>query len=264
MLVPPDALADWSKDALRTLYWDGIVRLPWRWPANDIAEYVSHMRWRPVYNAHVKAKSDGVPRSCCDTPAEEVLSYDMADALAAPHFFPFALQFTEFARDYLGQPPLMYSLNAFWTRPGSSRKSPDIQEWHRDRDDTKFLALFMLATDVDDDAHGPHLYAKGTHRLKDDGNHPPRGEPVERITGPAGTCWICDPRGLHIGLKPHIGERLLCWARWGVSNPPASYSWDKLAPAPLSKFADAGWKQAVNVLDPAMAASTRLIVDWAA
>jgi len=256
MLIPPAELADWSKDALRTLYWDGIVRLPWLWPADEINDYVSHMRSRPVYAAHVKAKSDGVAREWHEAIRQfDVLSYDMADAIAAPHFFPFALQFTQFAADYLARPPLMYSLNSFWTKPSAGEANPDIQQWHRDRDDTKFLALFMLGTSVLTDAHGPHLYAKGTHRLKELGNHPPRGEPVERITGPAGTCWLCDPRGLHVGLMPREGNRLLCWARWGVSSPPKSYEWDKLAPVPASKIwnipPENGYRQ-----------STRLIVDW--
>lgn len=256
MIIPPAELEAWTPFALGELYWRGIVRIPWRWPADEIAEYVAFMRERPVYNSHVKAKSDDVARTLDDPMAGEVVSYDMADALAAPHFFPFALQFTDFARRYLGCRPNMYSLNSFWTFPGKQDANPDIQEWHRDRDDYNFIALFMLGTPVDQDSHGPHLYAKGTHRVKDDGNHPPRGEPIERITGPAGTCWIEAPSGLHVGIKPRMGQRLLSWARWGFSDLPQAYLWDKTQPVPASKIG----------MEPPLgetAYSTSLIVDWA-
>ena len=237
--------------------WKGIVRLPWRWPADEIAEYREHMQGCPVYNSHVRAKSDGIGRPLTDPMAGDVCSYDTTDALAAPHFFPFALQFTDFARRYLGVAvPRLYSLNAFWTLPGMQEASPDIQMWHRDRDDYNFIALFMLGTDVDQDSHGPHLYARGTHRVKDDGNHPPQGEPLERITGPAGTCWIEAPSGLHIGIKPRSRHRLLSWARWGVSDLPQAYLWDKTQPVPGSKIG----------MEPPLgetAYSTSLIVDWA-
>lgn len=113
----------------------------------------------------------------------------------------------------------------------------------------------MLGTDVDQDSHGPHLYAKGTHRVADDGNHPPRGEPIEHITGPAGTCWIEAPAGLHVGVKPRMGQRLLSWARWGVSDRPRAYDWDRTEPVPASKF---GMEPPLGE----MAYSTRLIVDW--
>lgn len=257
MIVPPKELEAWAPSAMNQLYWSGICKLPWRWPEHEIAEYVSFMRSRPVYSSHVRAKSDGVARSLDDPMAGEVCSYDMADALAAPHFFPFALQFNDFARRYLGvRVPHLYSLNAFWAFPGKADANPDIQEWHRDRDDINFIALFMLGTDVDQDSHGPHLYAKGTHRTKNDGDHPPRGEPIERITGPAGTCWIEAPAGLHVGIKPRMGQRLLSWARWGVSDRPQAYLWDETQPVPQSKI---GY---MPNLTTEQAYSTRLIVDW--
>lgn len=127
MIIPSAELEAWTPKALSDLYWRGIVSLPWRWPGSEITEYVSYMRSRPTYNAHVKAKSDGVARPLDDPNSGEVCSYDMADALAAPHFFSFALQFTDFARRYLASPPKMYSLNAFWTFPGKAEENPDIQ-----------------------------------------------------------------------------------------------------------------------------------------
>lgn len=260
MRIPDAELAAWTPKALRTLYWDGIVKLPWVWPKDEIDEYVSYMKSRPLYTSHVKAKSDGIARSWDEARDIEVLSYDMADTLAAPHFFEFALQFTEFAHQLLGRAPKMYSCNAFWTKPGMTALNPDIQEWHRDRDDYEFLALFMYATDVTSDRHGPHLYAKGTHRGKDTGNHPPRGEPIERVFGTAGTLFFTDPAGLHMGIKPKVNDRLLAWARWGISEPTFSYRWDKLSPVPATQIFGLRYDN----LPDEIVESTRLIVNWSA
>ena len=262
MLVPPSELSAWKDTALKSLYWDGIVKLPWVWPESEVQEYVSYMKSRPMFNAHVKAKSDGVPRKWGEC---EVLSYDMADTVAAPHFFEFAIQFTDIVEAYLGSPPHMYSLNAFATFPGVKAPNPDIQLWHRDRDDTKFIALFLYGSDVNSDSFGPHMFAKGSHRNNDGGHHPPT-EPVDIIYGRAGTAFLEDPSGLHLGVKPREGERLLAWARWCVSEMPQSYQWDALKPVSWTTFVlpclDGQFRRDPIPITPATRESTKLVVDW--
>ena len=248
MIIPPSELAAWKDQALKALYWDGVVSLPWVWPANEIVEYQNYMRSRPLYNAHVMAKSDGVPRKLGEA---ETLSYDMADTVAAPHFFEFAVQFTDIVEEYLGSTPHMYSLNAFWTKPGSSALNPDIQMWHRDRDDTKFLALFMYGTDQIDD--GLHHYVKDSHRQNDGQHRPPLPhEEVVSMAGPAGTLFFEDASGLHMGDKPNKDARLLAWARWCVSSRPQSYDWDNLRPVKIGSY-----RPSQKIME-----STRLVVDW--
>lgn len=258
MIINQSEIEGWQDDALRKLYWDGIVKLPWVWPSAAVAEYRGHMKSRPLYRGHVKAQGDGVARSWDDAVQFEVLSYEMKDAISAPHFFDFAIQFTPLVAALFGEKPLMYSCNAFWTRPGKDAPDVNIQEWHRDRDDRKFIALFFYGSDVTEEPHGPHLYAKGSHRTSDGKNRAPNPkEPVEAVFGQAGTAFFSIASGLHMGVKPRAGERLLAWARWGVSNPPTSYGWDQLKPVPAMYVASDGVDYRPYL------ESTRLVVDWA-
>lgn len=257
-MIPVGELAAWTPDAIKSLYWDGIIRLPWSLPSDNVSSFADHLREQPVYQGHVIAHGDGNPIAFEHSKHLETVSYRMESVLSAPAFLEFALQFTDLAEAYLGSFPRLYSFNAFWTRPGPSEPNVHIQQWHRDRDDRRFLVLFLYGTDVLTDEQGPHLLAKGTHRTPDDGNRPPRwGEPVERVYGAAGTMFLADASALHMGIKPQSGERLLAWARWGVSNPPRSYGWDKLEPVPVSTIRPEGIWRWHNEKE-----STRLIIDW--
>ena len=206
-------------DALRR---DGIVELP---PMIGVEDMRKALEGCQTYHGHVKGASvakrqDG--NSTCWAPE---------DILKAPHFFEFALQFRFLAKDYLEQDPLLYSVNAFTTYPISGPMNPDIQDWHRDKDDTKFLALFVYLSDVLRDEDGAHYYQVGTHTGSGIG-------PLKTILGPAGTAFIADGRGLHMGVRPHSAPRTLAWARYGVSDPPASYLWDKQQPVSKAVLGD--------------------------
>jgi len=241
---------------LDDLHWRGLALTGAMPHAN---EFTAHLKTCPVFPGHVIAQGDGVARNWEGALDREVLSHRMADVLAAPHFFDFAVKFTPAIARFFGEPPVMYSFNAFWTRPGPTLPDVNIQQWHRDRDDRKFVALFMYGTDVASDEQGPHLYVTGSHKTYDDGNRPPVSfEEVQRVSGIAGTTFLECPRGLHMGIKPVDGERLLAWARWGVSEKPRSYLWDKLEPVAASSLALTGeYSDDVKT-------STRLTVDWGA
>jgi hypothetical protein len=244
----------WGEQSLPILKKDGIVRLPWVWPEHEIKSHTDYLQSRPVYPGHVWNKGDGKPRQWSDAQQIEVLSYRTEDTITAPYFFEWAVQFTDFVRGYLGVPPRMYSCNAFWARPGPSDPHVDIQQWHRDRDDLKFLALFYYGTDVLTEEQGPHLYAKGSHNVADTGNVVPTKN-IETIYAPAGSAFFADAFGLHHGLKPKVGTRLLAWARWGVSPAPRAYGWDKTQPVPASKTPSLQTR-------PDILESTSLVVDW--
>jgi hypothetical protein len=235
------------------LYWDGICS-GWVWSdPDDVKEFRVALKGVPHYPGHVRGQGDGIPRKYEEAQGIETTSHDMADVVRAPYFLDFALSWTDLAEAYLGEFPRLYSVNAFWTRPGRSVPDPNIQEWHRDRDDRKFLVLFMYGSDVLADDDGPHCLAKGTHRMNDGRHRAPAGEPVERVYGPAGSFFFADTSALHRGIKPQRGERLLAWARWGVSDPPASYGWDKLSPVRLERAAPS----------ERIRESTKLVVEWA-
>ncbi len=181
------------------------------------AEMLAYLQTRPQYHGHVKGASVARHQpgnSNCWAPE---------DVLRAPHFAEFALSLTDQARAYLGLAPLLYSVNAFTTYPIAGPMNPDIQAWHRDKDDVRFLALFVYLTDVLKPEDGAHLFKRGTHRGLSDG-------PSQTVLGPAGTAFFADTRGFHMGIRPSAKPRTIAWARWGVSDPPASYLWDKQSP----------------------------------
>jgi len=190
-------------------------------------EIKEFLKDRPRYDGHVA--QDLRPVHADST----VWCWHMHDVLRAPHFLEFALQFNDVAEEYLQQEPVLYSLNAFTTFPSNKPLSKDIQELHRDRDDVRFLALFMYHdTYVLTEQDGPHKFMLGSH-----GGRTPQRPQVATIYGHPGCAFLADTSGLHYGARPTgLRSRSILWARWGVSDPPASYTWDKLSPIPAEEL----------------------------
>ena len=200
---------------IQELQQDGIAMLG-RLPAEQVSEILLHLLSKTIFlGGHVKR--------CCDRGSVETRNfirdkrryykhslgaYDFDAIVNCPHLIKPALDFADLAEEYLGQEPVVYSANIFWSFPGGTI-NPDVQGVHRDIDDTKFLALYVYLSDVDDD--GAHIY----------------GAP---ITGPAGTMFIEDGNGLHKGNHPKKRPRLAAWVRFGVSESPYSYVTDELYP----------------------------------
>lgn len=164
------------------------------------------------------------------------------DAISAPHLLERALEHLDLASAYLGRDPaISYSANAFWTRPGTAAIRDDIQAFHVDQDDERFLALFVYLTDV---------------LVEDDGPQDLEGPDGVRRTiyGPAGTVFLADTSRSHRGRKPVSGERGLAWWRWGISDRPAAGVWDKIQPLPSAALADRYPR------DPKLRESIRLLV----
>lgn len=201
---------------------------------------------KPVYlNAHIPETSRregrfAVPRE--RSMESECICVETGFAITAPFLFERALELTDIAASYLGRdPPVCYSANAFWTRPGPAGVRPDIQDFHVDRDDDRFLVMFAFLTAVFDDEDGPQDL------------HGPDGT-VHTIRGPAGTIFLADTSRLHRGRKPTRGERGLAWFRWGVSDRPPANVWDKIEPI------DQSWLRDRYPTDHRLQESIRLLV----
>jgi len=202
---------------------------------------LAYLQTRPTYPGHVKGASVAAQ------PAGSSTCWAPEDVLQAPHFLEFALGLTDAVESYLVSPAWLYSVNAFTTYPMSGPPNPDIQDWHRDKDDVNFVALFVYLTDVPLGSDGAHLFQEGTHLGASKG--PPR-----QVLGPAGKAFLADTRGIHMGLRPEHAPRTMAWARWGVSDPPASYQWDKQQPCSKDVLGDR------YPSDPALRESIRLVV----
>ncbi len=196
---------------------DGIIVLSHRM---DVTRFVDYLSRCPVYENHVRqGKEEKGPLG-----SHPWMCHYMHDVIMAPDWFEIALTYTSFAEAYLDQDPVLYSLNVFYTEPGVEPKG-DIQDWHRDSDDTNFLALFLYCTDVLTKYDGPHQFKTGSHLGAENG-------PVKQVYGPKGTMFFTASKGFHRGLVPKSGRRMIAWARWGVSERPPAYDWDKLSPLP--------------------------------
>jgi hypothetical protein len=225
-----------KEKALTELQQNGIALAPTQ--LDKIADVNNYLRGCPVYNAHVKAKASATMIQYAAVMAAEwpMFCIDMQDAVVAPHLFELMVDYYDFARTYFGgEQPILYSMNAFWTQPvKSGLQYMDTHGWHRDADDRKQLVIFVYGTDVENEfSDGAHLYQIGTHNVPDDklgrDFRSPPPHVVKTVMGKAGTVFLSDTRGVHIGRRPNK-LRMLCWGRWGVSTPPQSYGWDKLKP----------------------------------
>lgn len=213
-------------------------------------QQVRDLNWwllsRPVFaDAHVpqtaRNRGDAGPRPRKDAGASEYVCVATSDAILAPHLLEHAIDLTDIAAAYLGRdPPVLYSANAFWTRPGPTVRR-DIQAFHVDADDERFLAMFCYLTDVTHSQHGPHDL-KGPDGI------------VRTVFGPAGTVFLADTSLEHRGRKPELAERGIAWMRWGVSDRPPAGVWDGIEPVPAhllgSRYPD----------DPRLREAIRLLV----
>lgn len=136
----------------------------------------------------------------------------------------------QIASDYLGGEPVQDLVAMWWSAsapPSDAGSAAAAQQFHFDLDRVRFLKVFVFLTDVDERT-GPHVYVVGTHRssparFRADGRHadaavlPAFGDAVRTITGPRGTIFVADTRGLHKGQHLESGHRLVFQTEYATS-----------------------------------------------
>ncbi len=144
------------------------------------------------------------------------------------------------AQAYLGCEPILSVLAMWWSRVVDAverDRNENAQHFHIDIDRVKWLKFFIYLTDVDS-SNGPHVYVAGSHRR---GGQPRKflnagntrradravmdhfGERVIELTGPRGTVFAADTRGLHKGKPPEVDERLVLQLEFADSLFGAAY-----------------------------------------
>jgi hypothetical protein len=115
---------------------------------------------------------------------------------------------------------------------------------HRDVDDWAQIKLFIYLTDVDSQS-APHLYLEGSHRggIASGKKNVPLEEveknsfeKLKTITGPAGTAWLENAYGLHLGTLPKGRDRLIAAIGYSILPQPFTTSPRKYQPG-LDPFA---------------------------
>ncbi len=204
-----------------------------------------------------------------------IANYPAATVLACPHLAAIASDplIVETVARHLGAPPIIVGYTAWWSFAGRA-EARDAQLFHLDNADYAFCKLFVQLTDVDMDG-GPHAFMPKSHdpvhigalraawpegakafndwyfltlRKSDADTRRFLGEP-DYITGPAGTVFLANTRGIHKGMLPTKHDRLVCQVVYGVTPYMQEPFLDE-GIFPISLSAAGGPAMARQLLDP--------------
>ena len=158
--------------------------------------------------------------------AMRMAEYDLVDIINAPHVLALANSehLLALAEQYLQCKPTMSSIMLRWSFPTDAPVG-NVQRFHRDSDDWRYLKIMVYLTDVGE-ADGPHVYVLGTHKeaapirikVEDDAAiHQRYGKDTARVvTGPRGTGFAADTAGIHKGEMPLARPRLMLQVQYSL------------------------------------------------
>jgi hypothetical protein len=143
----------------------------------------------------------------------------------------------DIAAHYLGAKAHVITTRIWWSFPTlqaseADKKLASIGRYHFDLDDWRMLKFFFYLTDVDTGT-GPHVYVRDSHKRRMLRHQLTLfvGHPAEEVVGyygkdrpitilgPAGTGFVEDPFGFHMGTVAERGPRLMMEVGFGISPP---------------------------------------------
>jgi hypothetical protein len=140
------------------------------------------------------------------------------------------------ARQYLGGQAKIITTRIWWSFPTQAseadRSLASLDKYHFDLDDWRMLKFFFNLVDVDEGT-GPHVFIKGSHKRRSMRHQltllvgHPANEVLDyygeanalTLTGKAGSGFVEDPFGFHMGTVPTQKPRLMMEVGFGVSKP---------------------------------------------
>jgi hypothetical protein len=209
--------------ALQELSNDGYAPLPALLSDDQIADIHAFFRSRLL----TPRSGDEGPFTVEHAPQNvRIADYSLRDIIDAPHILELANHpaLLRLAARYIGCKPTISALGLRWSFP-SAANGTDVQAFHRDSDDWRYMKVLVYLTDVNDEA-GPHVYVKGTHlarapmRLqlyKDEEIRQKYGADRMIIaTGNAGFGFAVDTSGIHKGTVPTGKPRLMLQIQYSL------------------------------------------------
>jgi len=206
-----------STDALREkgyLLFDKLLS------SSQCKEILAYLRDKPVF-----ASRESGQHFVKDNPPENIAigDYELECVVNCPHVMEIANHpaMLTLAANYLGYTPTITTMGIRWSFP-TKNNDADVQAFHRDSE-MGSIKLMVYLTDVDADS-GPHVYVEGTHldrmpvrlhRHSDLEVTREHGGGVS-ITGPAGTAFAIDTKGIHKGTPPISRARLLLGIQYSL------------------------------------------------
>ena len=232
---------------LHKLSVDGWCQLPsMTLDETAVAQVVWGASQAQLYNAHVKAQSNGLPRSFADLKSFAAHAcLDTSDTLRIKPLFDLCLEpvILSLASSYFsGALPICYSMNAWWSFPQNGAPTT-TQGFHRDHDTYRFLSCFVFLSPTGGSRGGEHLFVRHSHDEDMVERHVPHLAWLNRMTqeqaranevamspdvisGQPGEIFLADTWGWHKAALPRA-DRLVAWFRYAI-NKPDSFTWDKL------------------------------------
>lgn len=216
-LVSNEAGRSELAQALRS---NGLVSLPSQVTPEWADKVLAYLQGKDVVAKGQAIPLDRVPSDVT------IADYSLATVLSCPLIMALINdpEVLSLASAYLGCCPTLSSVGLRWSFPSRSEAS-DVQRFHRDPDDWRFVKLFVYLTDVDENS-GPHIYVQGSHRS----DLRVRARPydlsyIERKYGPdstrmmlgrRGTAFMADTVGIHMGKPPTERPRLMLIAQYSL------------------------------------------------
>lgn len=221
----PSSLLEASQETqtLHTLSDDGYAPLPALLSTDQIADIHAFFRPRLLTSRPDIGSQftiDNVPQGV------RIANYGLKDIIDSPHILELANRpsLLRLAASYIGCKPTISALGLRWSFP-SAAVGTDVQAFHRDTDDWRYMKVLVYLTDVNDEA-GPHVYVKGSHMTK----APMRLRPYQDTeinqrygadqtiiaTGKAGFGFAVDTAGIHKGAVPTREPRLMLQIQYSL------------------------------------------------
>lgn len=177
-----------------------------------IADLLAHDPYRPELGTY-RAPHEVPPQT-------HVSHYSNEDIVRVPHLLKLANHprvLAPVAR-WLGGRPTIAALRLWWSTPSGDGVPEHAELFHRDVDDLRFVKLFVYLTDVTAET-GPHVFVDGSHvvdrmtqirRYEDEEVAAAFGaEKIVQLEGTAGTAFLENTYGMHRGVPPITGPRLI-------------------------------------------------------
>lgn len=188
-----------------------------RTECNDIHEYLVDKRL-------LDSKGSGAEFDLSSRPVGVKLGdYSLETVVHCPHIMELAnrADLVNLATEYLGFTPTVTNLALRWSFP-TDGPAVEVQTFHRDSEVGCFKILVYL-TDVDMTS-GPHVYVDRSHhsrmslrlRLYSDEEIERNYEIQTTFTGPVGTAFAIDTKGIHKGIPPLNRPRLILGIQYSL------------------------------------------------
>lgn len=204
---------------------------------NDITKHIASCKlFDREKQTYAQAEETGAFFTLQTRPQEAfVASMSFEDLIRCPHLLDIAIdpKILSNVGDYLGCPATISTFVSWYSFPGNGEIP--AEHFHRDRDDLRFVKLFVYLSDVDEGG-GPHQYLPQSHhpdifaqylaqrnididvmqlfkgnmrQLNDTFYMRVFEKDMMTICAPRGTCFLEDTYGLHRGFRPATSSRLL-------------------------------------------------------